>query len=119
MTYLHVAISGAYPELPEIIESVSKTIDAVQSLTDAKLLQNLVWPFCISGCLALDRKHTIFQGLLSAAGITQSTVGTCLEDNKCTFSSVRHRWLLVIIFHHPRAASFPTTMRLNYWLLKL
>jgi hypothetical protein len=82
MTYLHVVISGAYPELPEIMESVSKTIDAFQSLTDAKILRSLVWPFCISGCLAIDRQHTIFRDLLSAADITQSTVGTCLEALK-------------------------------------
>jgi hypothetical protein len=83
MTYLHVVISGAYPEVPEITKSVSKTIHAFQSLTDAKLLQNMAWPFCISGCLAFDRKqHTVFRDLVSTAEITQSTVGTCLEALK-------------------------------------
>ena len=83
MTYLYVVIFGAYPELPEIIESVSKTIFAFQNLTDTKRLRNLVWPFCISGCcLALDSQYTIFRDLLSLAGITQSTVGACLEAFK-------------------------------------
>ena len=76
LTYLHVVMSGALPELPEIIESVSKTIIAFQSLSDAKLLRNLVWPFFISGCLALERQQPFFQGLLSAAEITPSTVGS-------------------------------------------
>jgi len=82
MTYLHVVVSGAHPELPEIVESVSKTIIAFQSLADAKLLRNLVWPFCISGCLALEREHTFFRGFISTAGINQSTIGTCFEAFK-------------------------------------
>lgn len=82
LTYLHVVISGPYPELPEITESVSKTIDAFQSLTDPKLLRQLVWPFCVSGCLALDKQHDIFRQLVSAAEITPSTVGTCFEAFK-------------------------------------
>lgn len=82
MTYLHVVVSGAYPKLPEIRESVSKTIDALQSLTDPKLLRYVVWPFCISGCLAVDGQQNLFRELVSAAHITQSTVGTCVEAFK-------------------------------------
>ena len=107
MTYLHVVISGAFPELPEIIESVSKTIDAFHRLTDKKLLRSLVWPFCISGCLSLDGQHAIFRELVSAAEITQSTTGTCLEALKimeacwdtrkispcnCDWASVMNKW---------------------------
>jgi hypothetical protein len=82
MIYLHVVMSGAHPELPEIKESVSNTIVAFQSLTDTKLLRNLVWLFCISGCLALEGQQGFFRDLISAAEITQSTVGTCLEAFK-------------------------------------
>ena len=82
LTYLHVVMSGACPELPEIIDSVSKTTDAFQRLPDKKLLRNLVWPFCISGCLALEGQQTVFRELVSAADITQSTVGTCFEAFK-------------------------------------
>ena len=82
MTYLHVVVSGPYPELPEIRESVSKTITAFESLTDAKLLRYLVWPFCVSGCLALEVEQTVFRSLVSAAQIAQSTIGTCFEAFK-------------------------------------
>ena len=82
MTYLYVVISGAYPELPEVRESVSKTIDAFQSLADPTLLPYLVWPFCISECLALNGQYTIFRDLVSIAGVTQSTIGTCFEAFK-------------------------------------
>ena len=82
MTYLHVVVSGAYPELPEIRESVSRTAGEFQNLTDAKLLQHLVWPFCISGCLALESHYAIFRNLVSAAELTQSNIGTLLEASK-------------------------------------
>ncbi|KAM3065101.1 hypothetical protein ACMFMG_006140 [Clarireedia jacksonii] len=52
VTYLHVVTSGALPELSEIKESVSRTIGAIKRLTDAKLLRNLAWKLCITGCLA-------------------------------------------------------------------
>lgn len=79
VTYLHVVISGAYPELPEIAESVSETIVAFKSLKDPRLLRSVVWPFCISGCLALEKQHDFFRDLIPRAGITQWATGTCFE----------------------------------------
>lgn len=79
VTYLHVVISGAYPELPEIAESVSETIAAFRSLKDPKLLRSMVWPFCISGCLALEKQYDFFRDFVSRAEITQWTSGTCFE----------------------------------------
>jgi hypothetical protein len=67
MTYLPVVISGPYPELPEIRNCVTETVNAFQNLTDPKLLRHLVWPFCITGCLALDGQYDVFRDLLSAA----------------------------------------------------
>lgn len=79
ITYLHVVISGAYPELPEIRESVSKTLKALQCLVDPKSFRNVIWPFCITGCLAVDGQQDSFRELVSAAQITESSVGTSLE----------------------------------------
>ncbi|KAF4177955.1 hypothetical protein CNMCM8927_000587 [Aspergillus lentulus] len=76
ITYLHVVISGAYPDIPDIKRSVSKTIDALQSLPDPKLLQHVVWPYCISGCLATDEQQQVFRELVSLPPITH---GACLE----------------------------------------
>lgn len=90
ITYLHVVISGAYPEIPEIRESVSKTIDALQSLLDPTLLRNVAWPFCISGCLAVDGQQNLFRELVSSPHLTQSTVGTCLE----AFEIMKECWQL-------------------------
>jgi hypothetical protein len=55
-TYLHVTISGPYPSLPEITASVTNTIVAFQELKDKKMMRNLVWPFCVTGCSA-TREH--------------------------------------------------------------
>jgi hypothetical protein len=52
LTYLHVVVSGAHPELAEITASVSLTIAAFKILPAPHLLQNLVWPFCVTGCIA-------------------------------------------------------------------
>lgn len=76
MTYLHVVISGPYPEIPDIKKNVSKTMDAFQGLPDPKLLQYVVWPYCISGCLAVGRQQKVFRELVSLPHITH---GTCLE----------------------------------------
>lgn len=72
MTYLHVVISGAYPEIPEIKDSVSKTIDALQNLPDPKLLRYVTWSFCVSGCLAVDGQQHIIRELASSPHIGQS-----------------------------------------------
>ncbi|KAJ5257139.1 hypothetical protein N7478_013243 [Penicillium angulare] len=79
ITYLHVVVSGPYPEVPEIAESISETVHAFNSLKDPQLLRSLVWPFCISGCLALETHYGFFRGLVSRAGITQHATGVCFE----------------------------------------
>ncbi|KAJ5124457.1 uncharacterized protein N7515_008282 [Penicillium bovifimosum] len=43
ITYLHVVISGPYPEVPEIAESVSETVLAFKSLKDPRLLRSSSW----------------------------------------------------------------------------
>lgn len=79
ITYLHVVISGAYPDIPDIKRSVSKTLSALQELhrSDPKLLQHVVWPYCISGCLAADDgQQKVFRELVAN---TRVTYGTCFE----------------------------------------
>ncbi|EAW21019.1 fungal specific transcription factor domain-containing protein [Aspergillus fischeri NRRL 181] len=80
LIYLHVVISGAHPELPEIADAVSQVIAVFKRLWDPRLLQSvLVWPFCVAGCLALEEQQNFFCALFSASEITESTVGTCFE----------------------------------------
>lgn len=79
ITYLHVVISGAYPDIPEIKRSVAKTIDALRSLPDPKLPPHVVWPYCISGCLAADEQQKVFRELVSLPRITHGTYSEALS----------------------------------------
>ncbi|PWY87259.1 C6 transcription factor [Aspergillus sclerotioniger CBS 115572] len=79
IAYLHVVISGAHPELPEIAKIVSEIIVVFQTLRDQRLLQNVVWPFCISGCLALEEHQRCFRDLFAASEGTEPTGGTLGE----------------------------------------
>lgn len=63
LVYLHVVVSGAYPEHLSIHESVSRTIAAFQLLPDQGLVRSLTWPFCIAGCMALPEQEDFFRDL--------------------------------------------------------
>ena len=78
-TYLHAVISGAYPKLPEIANSVSKTIVAFKGMKDPRLVRSMVWPFCVTGCLAQETQYEFFRDLISRANVTQWATGTCFE----------------------------------------
>ena len=79
IAYLHVVISGAHPELPEIAKVVSELVAVFQTLREQRLLPSVVWPFCISGCLALEEQQGCFRDLFAAAEITEPTGGTLGE----------------------------------------
>ncbi|KAF1359035.1 hypothetical protein EJ07DRAFT_122398, partial [Lizonia empirigonia] len=88
ITYLHVVVSGPYPAVPEIANSVAETIAAFKSLQDVSLLRYLVWPLCISGCLALEEHYGFFRDLMSRASVTPWSTGTCFE----AFSIMQECW---------------------------
>ena len=88
VTYLHVVISGAHPELPEIAQTISKTIHVLNRLEEPRLLQSVVWPFCVSGCLARENQQSFFRGLISAAKATKSCTGTLFE----AFNIIEECW---------------------------
>jgi hypothetical protein len=77
---LHVTISGAYPEIPEIAESVSKMIEALRDLSNPKLLRSVVWPFCVSGCLAAESQEHHYRKPMSPSYMKQQQFATCLES---------------------------------------
>ncbi|KAI0151287.1 fungal-specific transcription factor domain-containing protein [Pestalotiopsis sp. NC0098] len=77
LTYLHVAISGPHPDIPDIKINVSKTIEALKDLPDPKFFPIVVWPYCVAGCLAADKKQQkVLRELVTLQGITH---GACLE----------------------------------------
>jgi hypothetical protein len=40
---------------------VSRTIEAFQKLPDLAVMRNLVWPFCIAGCMAGEEQENFFR----------------------------------------------------------
>lgn len=87
LTYLHVVVSGPHPDLPEIVDSVSRTVHAFEKLSSKDLLQNTVWPFCVTGCMVSEDKQDVFRALISAGRTQRGTFGTfrraCEIVEKC------------------------------------
>lgn len=79
ITYLHVVVSGAQPELPEIATSVAQTVRVFKELKDPGLLKSAAWPFCVTGCLANEEQQGTLRGLIAAAGIDRGTIGASYE----------------------------------------
>jgi C6 transcription factor Pro1 len=110
LTYLHVVVSGALTSLPEITESISSTLHAFKSLSDPNLMQNLVWPFCVTGCLVSDAQKSAIYSLVAeehmherAFKVSQASlelIEKCWRERKTT--SVNHDWASVMnsMGHH-------------------
>ena len=60
LVYLHVVVSGPRPTLPEIRESVARTISTLRAFPDQKVAATLSWPLCIAGCVALGEEERNF-----------------------------------------------------------
>jgi C6 transcription factor Pro1 len=63
--YLSVITSEPYPNTPEIREGVSRTMAALDELEDKDLVQNLLWPVCIAGCMSMPEHETYWRELVS------------------------------------------------------
>lgn len=116
ITYMFVVASGLQPTLPEIRESVETTIELFRALPSPLALRTLIWPFAVTGCLALKEQESFFVGLVDAMGAMQ-VFGTVkealsimqlvwkLKDSECIepqmwdiatcFSLLGHRSLLI------------------------
>ncbi|KAL2751782.1 hypothetical protein ACRALDRAFT_1073110 [Sodiomyces alcalophilus JCM 7366] len=78
--YLHVVVSGAHPELPEIAQTVSEIVDALGKLIeDPRLLRSVVWPFCVAGCVALEEQQAFFRNVLTPREVAKYSTKTCHE----------------------------------------
>ncbi|KFY98851.1 hypothetical protein V498_01179 [Pseudogymnoascus sp. VKM F-4517 (FW-2822)] len=73
--YLDVVVSGAYPEMPGIRESVSRTIEALRALPEMAISNSLTWAYCIAGCMAIEEEQTFFRGLAVSSDGDAPTFG--------------------------------------------
>jgi hypothetical protein len=73
-TYLHVVVDGFNPNLPEIRHNLNRAVDAFACLPHVSLLRRLMWPLCLTGCLAdpkLDEQRFFKEMLTSAIAIAE------------------------------------------------
>lgn len=77
LTYLHSVVSGLNPHLSEIQESVSRTIALLKQLPESRMVTALVWPMCITGCMASRDQEDFFTGLIGSAAVTNRALGNC------------------------------------------
>jgi len=64
IVYLEVVVLGPYPELPEIRQGVSRTMNAFDALTNKELVKNLLWPVCIAGSMATFKHQPYWTDLV-------------------------------------------------------
>jgi C6 transcription factor Pro1 len=75
LVYLNVVVSGAHPNLPEIRNSVAQAIEAFKALPYQDLVNSLIWPLCITGCMSLERDEDFFREIARSADPTDSNFG--------------------------------------------
>jgi hypothetical protein len=63
LPYLAVVVSGNSHQLPEVRESVPKTLTTLKAMPP-HLLIRVAWAYCVSGCLATDAEKEDFRQLL-------------------------------------------------------
>jgi hypothetical protein len=63
LVYLHVIISGPWPNLPEINSTIAEAIEVFNTLPPKGLLNSLIWPLCIIGCMANEKNQSFFSDL--------------------------------------------------------
>ncbi|KAI3324631.1 fungal-specific transcription factor domain-containing protein [Xylariaceae sp. AK1471] len=90
ITYLHVVASGLQSTLPEIRASVSATISLFRTMPSPLALRTLVWPFAVTGCLALPEQESFFVELVEGMGAMQ-VFGTVKEALDIMQNVWKHR----------------------------
>lgn len=68
LTYLCTVVSGWQPSCPEIRASVAATVALLESAPAPVSVRAVVWPFCVTGCLALPEEEGIFRRMVEALG---------------------------------------------------
>ncbi len=76
LVYLHVTVSGPYPEIAEIQNCVSRTITAFRALPQSDLVRNLSWPMYIVGCMATGEHQNAFRDIAASIGLEKHSFGT-------------------------------------------
>ncbi|KIW37698.1 uncharacterized protein PV06_10331 [Exophiala oligosperma] len=63
LVFLHVVVSGYFPNIPEIRNSVLQTLAALEYMRTYSAHNIPSWPYCVAGCLALESEYSRFRAL--------------------------------------------------------
>ncbi|KIX05433.1 uncharacterized protein Z518_06305 [Rhinocladiella mackenziei CBS 650.93] len=66
LVQLRTIVSGSFPDLPEVCHAVDRTISALQQVKDPQDMRGLIWPICISGCMAGPSRQSFFESLIKS-----------------------------------------------------
>ncbi|KAH6980772.1 fungal-specific transcription factor domain-containing protein [Ilyonectria sp. MPI-CAGE-AT-0026] len=77
-TYLLVLLLGWQPADPRIRSNTTRMIELFDKISSPTWLRSLVWPFCVSGCLALGQDRDAFRRIGNAMEAFQA-LGTAQE----------------------------------------
>ncbi|GAB1192630.1 hypothetical protein APSETT444_001823 [Aspergillus pseudonomiae] len=81
--HLHTVASGAQPSVPEIQQSIDKSLAAWQLLPPSLInFKTMAWPFCVCGSMAVGPQRGLFQKVMSENFENQSTSSNlhCLKS---------------------------------------
>ena len=79
LTHLHTIVSGSWPCVPEIQQSVNRAVSAWELCPSAINLKALAWPYCVSASLAVGSQRDMFRRLISQASTSEPTLGSIIE----------------------------------------
>ena len=117
LTHIHTIVSGSWPGVPEIQQSVSRAVSVWELYPSAINLKALAWPYCMSASLAVGSQRDIFRRLISEASTREPTLNSIVElktiveecwrgfdgrkserDVSCDWKEVKQRLNLNIMF---------------------
>ncbi|KAF5866590.1 hypothetical protein ETB97_010683 [Aspergillus alliaceus] len=102
LTYLHSVVSGLNPYLSEVQDSVSRTITLLKQLPDSRVVSSLVWPLCITGCMASPDHEAFFTGIIHASGLTQPA----LRNGWYVLEIMENAWKIRDLMTQPSAITW-------------
>ncbi|KAK4206700.1 fungal-specific transcription factor domain-containing protein [Rhypophila decipiens] len=68
LTYLYLVANGYQPLAPEIRGSVALTLSMLKALPTRTCVRTVIWPFTITGCLALEEEQDSFGDFVERMG---------------------------------------------------
>jgi len=81
LTYLAIVVSGWQPRSPEIRVSVTLTLAMMRALPSPACLRTVVWPLCVTGCVAEREEEAGIRNMVASMDTAQA-FGTTTEAMK-------------------------------------